>query len=505
MTSISRRAFLKGTAGVAAITVLPLAALSTWVYISSDVTNRGTVRFDTPLKIPPLLDQEGDAPIELELREGRVELLPGKVADTWGINGDYLGPTIRTRPGADLTLNVHNLLPETTTMHWHGAKLPAVADGGPHQPIDPGATWTASFTVEQPPATLWYHPHPHGATATHVYRGLAGMLIIADEEDGLPHTYGVDDIPLIIQDRSFTDAGQLTMDDDRLIGSSLIGPLGTDILVNGTWGPTQGITRELTRFRILNASNARIYNLRFDTGKSFHVIATDTGFLPAPVEVDAYRLSPGERVEILVRFEPGERVRLISRDVDLGGLFVVERLAGGDDTFELVELRAADDLVSAGELPPELPSPPQVSAPAAATEREFELGDFNTINGRAMDMERIDLVVPAGQDEVWVVRNGSMNPHNFHIHNATFNVVDIDGEPPAPARSGHKDTVYVPPGSTVRLAVSFGHHVDERHPYMAHCHILIHEDTGMMLQFLIVEPGREQEVDLRLDLGHEHH
>lgn len=104
-----------------------------------------------------------------------------------------------------------------------------------------------------------------------------------------------------------------------------------------------------------------------------------------------------------------------------------------------------------------------------------------------------------------MVRNGSMNPHNFHIHNATFNVVDIDGEPPAPARSGHKDTVYVPPGSTVRLAVSFGHHVDERHPYMAHCHILIHEDTGMMLQFLIVEPGREQEVDLRLDLGHEHH
>lgn len=505
MTRFNRRTFLKATGGAFAVTALPLAALSTWVYMTSDTSNRETVRFEAPLHIPPLIDQQGDVPIDLELREGRTELLPGKPADTWGINGDYLGPTIRTRPGATLSIDVHNHLPETTSMHWHGAELPAVADGGPHQPIDPGATWTATFSVEQPPATLWYHPHPHGATAKHVYRGLSGLLIIADDEQSLPHTYGVDDIPLIIQDRKFADDGALTMDDDDWVtGGSMVGVLGSDILVNGTWGPTQRITSELTRFRLLNGSNARIYNLRFDPDKPFHVISTDSGFLPEPVEVDGYRLSPGERVEIVARFEPGERSRLVSSDVDLGAFFVVERLAGGDDTFDLVEFHAADALEPAPDLPETLPARPPVATTADTTRREFELGDFNTINGKAMDMQRIDLVVPSGQTETWVVRNGSMNPHNFHIHNASFSIVEVDGGPVGPEFAGRKDTVYCPPGSSVTLAVEFGQYTDETYPYMAHCHLLIHEDTGMMMQFLMVEPGREDEVDLRIASPHHH-
>lgn len=505
MTRLNRRTILKAAGGTLAVTALPLGALSTWVYMTSDVSNRETVRFETPLNVPPMIDHEGDASIDLELREGRAELLPGKPAETWGINGDYLGPTIRTRPGSTLSIDVHNHLPESTSMHWHGAELPAIADGGPHQPIDTGATWSASFPVEQPPATLWYHPHPHGTTATHVYRGLAGLLVIADDEEQLPHTYGVDDIPLIIQDRNFSGDDELTMDDDDWVtGGSMVGVLGSDILVNGTWGPTQEITRELTRFRILNGSNARIYNLRFNTGKPYHVIATDSGFLPAPVEVDSYRLSPGERVEIVARFELGEQSRLVSQDVDLGAFFAVERLAGGDDTFDLVEFHAAEALEPAPSLPETFPARPSVATTAGATRREFELGDFNTINGKAMDMQRIDLVVPTGETELWEIRNGSMNPHNFHIHNASFSIVDEDGEPALPAFAGRKDTVYCPPGASVTLAVEFGQYTDETYPYMAHCHILLHEDTGMMMQFLMVEPGREDEVDLRIAPSHQH-
>lgn len=504
MSGFNRRTFLKATGGVFAVTALPLSALSSWVYFTSDISNVESVRFHTPLHIPPVIDQEGDVPISLELLEGQATLLPGKPADTWGVNGDYLGPTIRTRPGATLSIDVHNRLPETTSMHWHGAELPATADGGPHQPIDPGETWTAAFPVEQPPATLWYHPHPHGNTAVHVYRGLAGLIIVADDEEDLPHTYGVDDIPLIIQDRNFTDDGQLAMEDDRLTGGSMIGVLGHDILVNGTWGPTQEVTRDLIRFRILNAANARIYNLRFDNGKPFHVIATDSGFLPAPVEVDGYQLSPGERVEILARFEPGERSRLVSRDVDLGAFFVVQRLAGGDDSFDLVEFHAADTLEPAPDPPGSLSARPPVPTTAETTRREFELGDFNTINGRSMDMQRIDLAIPAGYTEIWVIRNDSMNPHNFHIHNASFSILDVGGEPATPEFASRKDTVYVAPGSSVTLAVQFGHYTDEMYPYMAHCHILLHEDTGMMMQFLMVDSGREDEVDLRIAPNHQH-
>jgi FtsP/CotA-like multicopper oxidase with cupredoxin domain len=197
--------------------------------------NEGNVSLTTPLRIPPVLDpvpgKDGVKRFDLRLRQGRTELLPGKTARTWGINGTHLGPTLRARRGDRVAMTVTNTLDEASTLHWHGMRLPAAMDGGPHQMVEPGATWTPEWTVDQPAATTWYHPHSHGQTALHVYRGLAGLLLLDDTHDaGLPHTYGVDDIPLIVQDRKFRSDGEL----DEDFGGTF-GPLADDVLINGTY------------------------------------------------------------------------------------------------------------------------------------------------------------------------------------------------------------------------------------------------------------------------------
>ncbi len=504
MPGVSRRTVAKAAGIVTGAVVLPAAALSGWIWVTADKTNVGRVTFDQALHIPELLappiDADGVRGFEVSLQEGTAEFLPGNPANTWGINGPYLGPTLRLARGDAVHIDVTNSLPEATTIHWHGMELPARMDGGPHQVIDPGDTWSPAWHVDQLPATLWYHPHPHGETQRHVYQGLAGLIIIEDDDPSLPVEYGVDDIPLILQDKEFGDHGQLTLDTSNdWFGTELIGFLGSDILVNGTWGPFLEVDRAMIRFRVLNAANARIFDVAFDDGRQFMVVANDVGHLPAPVPVDHFMLSPGERVEFLCAFEPGERCRMVSRPPDLDANFIVDRLAGGGDGFELLEIRAAQTLDDDYTMPERLPAPPPVDDVNVATTRKFVLGDFNTINGVAMDMSRIDFVVSLGGDEVWEIENGSLNPHNFHVHNAAFTILDIGGQPPPEAMSGRKDTVYVSPGSTVRVAIMFGQYADPRMPYMLHCHLLVHEDAGMMQQFVLVEPGTEGDVVTTID------
>ena len=202
-------------------------------------------------------------------------------------------------------------------------RLPARMDGGPHQPIEPGATWSPHWTVDQPATTSWYHPHPHGATARHVYRGLAGMFIVDDGPAELPSRYGVDDIPLILQDRVLDPAP------DPLKGT--FGILGDHMLVNGTYRAFVNVRTERVRFRILNGSNARMYHLTFADGRSFHVVGGDAGLLAAPVEVDRVSLTPGERVEVVVAFTGGEQVLLRtvsgSDDIDEGDFDLLKVVA----------------------------------------------------------------------------------------------------------------------------------------------------------------------------------
>jgi FtsP/CotA-like multicopper oxidase with cupredoxin domain len=433
----TRRTLLKWSAVAAATTLIPAGGLAGYVWSTAAVSNVGRVRFARPLAIPPLAGSRrtaaGTREFPLRLAEGHSELLPGHRATTWGVNGPHLGPTLRIGRGEVMSPTVTNDLPESTTLHWHGMELPAEADGGPHQMISPGQEWRPSWRVDQPAATLWYHPHPHGRTKEHVYRGVAGMLLVDDPDadlTGVPRDYGIDDIPLVIQDKNFTEDGQLDLDGIAFGGINITGLLGREILVNGTWGPYLEVRAERTRLRILNASNARVYDLAFEDGRRFAVIAGDCGLLPAPAETARLLLSPGERAEIVVEMTPGETVRLRSLAPELSGNPLYDRLAGGADEFEILEVRAAEQLRPSPPLPARLPAAPDIPDPESGREpRLFRLGHF-LIDGDAMDMDHIDAVVRIGSSEIWEVRNGVGVPHNFHIHNAAFEILDIDGAAP---------------------------------------------------------------------------
>jgi FtsP/CotA-like multicopper oxidase with cupredoxin domain len=367
--------------------------------------------------------------------------------------------------------------------------LPARMDGGPHQPIRPGETWRPGWTVDQPAATLWYHPHPHGETEEHVYRGLAGMFIVDDDasaDAALPGEYGVDDVPVILQDKSFDEDGQLMLAHD----GGEPGMLGEVVLVNGTAGPFFEATTELLRLRLLNGSTARSYQLGIPD-RELTLIATDGGFLDAPLPVERVRLAPGERAEVLVRLAPGERVALRSAEVDLGGVAAPFAMGGGD-AFDVLELRAAGVLAPSPE--PAWPVSEHAADDAlhereASTERVFEL-DERRINGELMDMSRVDEVVTVGDTEIWRVRSIVPMPHSLHVHDVQFRILTIDGEPPPPELAGPKDTVYLEPRREYRLLMRFEDYADPDVPYMFHCHMLLHEDEGMMGQFLVVEPGQ---------------
>ncbi|MDD9369186.1 MAG: multicopper oxidase domain-containing protein [Acidimicrobiales bacterium] len=481
------------------------AVAARW-YRGVKVSTVGDLDFANELAIPPLAEPtvaaDGTKEFDLRFTAGETDLVDDGPSETWGLNGTYLGPTLRADRGDTVRVNVTNGVDETTTLHWHGMHLPARMDGGPHQMVEPGDTWSPEWTVDQPAASLWYHPHLHGETAAHVYRGAAGMFLVDDPASApdLPDTYAVDDIPLVIQDKNFADDGSLDSSEPLF---TTVGFLGDTIVVNGTTNPHLPVTTERVRFRILNASNARVYDLGFPDGRRFALVAGDAGLLDQPYETDRIQLSPGERAEIVVDVAPGEQTVLRSFAPDLG-VPVVGRFSGGDDTFDILELRAADELAPSPALPPELATLDAPDPDDAVRTREFRLGD-SRIDGDRMDMDRVDEVVTVDTTEIWEIRNTDGNPHSFHPHLVHFTVLDVDGAPPPPELAGWQDTVYVPPDTTIRIIARFEDHADPTTPYMFHCHVLRHEDNGMMGQFVVVEPGDEPDLGGMAGMpGHDH-
>lgn len=452
-------------------------------------SNIGKQPFTNILNIPeilePTIDENGVKHFALTMQEGTTEFFKGKQTKTWGINGSYLGPTIRVERGDQVAFDVTNNIGEPSTLHWHGMHLPAEMDGGPHQMIEAGSTWEPYWTINQPAATTWYHPHLHGKTALHVYRGLAGMFIIVDEESkSLPSNYGVNDIPLIIQDKLFSEDGNLIEKTDI----EPFGLMGNTILVNGTYDPYLEVKESQIRFRLLNGSNVRAYHFGFDDGRTFQLVANDAGLLDSPIELDQMMLSPGERAEIVVSFEPGDETIFRSFKGENG----IDQ-----NEFELLKIVASDNLKETKEIPKILTKEQKSEVPTNAKVRTFELTMDSKINGKAMDMNRIDEVVHANTTEIWEITNRGWD-HNFHIHDAAFRILDINGELPPIYERGRKDTVFIPSGSTVRIAVQFGENTNPSFPLMYHCHLLLHEDEGMMGQFVIVEPRTEDEVPKNL-------
>lgn len=463
----------------------------------------GKVDFENKLAIPPLakshVDEQGRRVFDLTAQAGEHDFGGGPTG-TWGYNGGYLGPTLRAQRGEQVVVNVRNQLGEPTTVHWHGMHLPAAMDGGPHQPIRPGATWSPTWKIDQPAATLWYHPHPHGETARHVYRGLAGIFLLDDPATSvaaLPSAYGVDDIPVVVQDKKLTRGGDLSEGGFSLGG---MGILGGTIAVNGTVAPYLDVTTERVRLRLLNASNARVFQFGFADERAFAVVGSDGGLLSAPFETDRIQLSPGERAEIVVTVRAGERAVLRSFAPDLGpNTGLTSRFVGGRDSFDILEVRPAQRLGSSPAIPAKLVDVPRLERSQAVKERDFSLTS-QTINNRQMDMSRIDATVTKDSVEIWNVVNNDGLPHNFHLHDVQFQLLSIDGGPPPPQLAGWKDTVYVEPTRRYELIARFADYADPATPYMFHCHVLFHEDQGMMGQFAVVEPGQTAQPPT-----HEHH
>ncbi|WP_251840096.1 multicopper oxidase family protein [Oceanitalea stevensii] len=462
--------------------------------------------FDQALAIPPLadsvVDEDGTRVFQLTAQAGTTSFREGVETETWGFNGDFLGPTLRARRGEQVAVEVTNTLGESTSVHWHGMHLPPEMDGGPHQEVEAGGTWRPTWLVDQPAATLWYHPHPHGRTEKHVYLGMSGMFILDDDgadAAGLPAEYGVDDIPVIVQDKSFTADGQLTLAQENGVPSGVMGEV---LMVNGTIGAVQEVTTERVRLRLLNGSTLRSYNFGFDDDRSFQLVASDGGLLSAPHETNRIQLSPGERAEIVVEMEPGTATMLRSYPQRLGEIADPEGY-GALDTLDVLRLEAADELAPSAVVAAQLSDEERLDEADATTTRRFVMKNL-ALNGQRMDMNRIDEVVTVGTTEVWEVRNDDPMPHNFHIHDVQFEVLSVDGAPPPPELSGRKDTIYTEPGHEYRLIMRFEHYANPEVPYMYHCHLLRHEDFGLMGQFVVVEPGTEPPTELP-GTGHEHH
>ncbi|MFF1879119.1 multicopper oxidase family protein [Leifsonia sp. NPDC058230] len=477
--------------GVTATAVAASLAGCGSVFGGGTIDTVGKVAFDHSLPIPPLaastIDPSGEKVFALDAQAGTTEFVAGTPTTTWGFDGAYLGPTIVADRGDRIRMHVTNHLAEETSVHWHGMHLPARMDGGPHQMVSPGEVWEPHWTIDQPAATLWYHPHLHGQTEKQVQLGMAGMVIVKDPQEAalaLPREYGVDDVPVIVQDKRFDADGQFS---DNVSG--FVGAIGDTLLVNGAIGPYLDVTTDVVRLRMLNASTARTYDFGFSDERSFQMIASDGGLLSAPAALTHLRLSPGERAEVLVRMAPGESVTLRSTPPQLGIDGANAGMNAGTDTLDVLQLRAAAALRPSGATPQSLVPIERWAPSDASVTRRFDLSGHD-INDRQMEMGRVDETVEVGTLEQWVVTNTMSAPHSFHVHDVQFQIASIAGEPPPPELAGWKDTIYLPPDTGFRLLMRFTDYTDRNVPYMYHCHLLTHEDAGMMGQFVVVEPGQ---------------
>lgn len=405
-------------------------------------------------------------------------------------NGMQLPPVIKAKRGTNVTVNFRNNLAEPTTIHWHGFKIPGSVDGGPDSPIAPGASFTYSFQLNQPAGSLWFHPHAEGVTATQVYNGLAGAFVVTDDitdmlEANKTLPSGNQDVPLLIQDRTFGAAAAGT-NVRTLIYTSMMGMpmLGRDLLVNGVIEPTLNVETRQYRLRLYNGSNARTYDLRLSNGATFQVIGTDGGLLPAPVTTDRVILAAGERTEIVVDF----RSIPVGSSVEL--VFPVSATQSVIATRFNVTTVAADDVTLYTALPPAAEINNRIPAALASATRSFVLnttggmmGRF-AINGLLYNPARIDVLTTAGATEIWSISNTTGMAHPFHAHAIQWQVLDRNGVPASGVDLGWKDTVFVVPGETVRIIGTFDPVVSKGLFYY-HCHILEHEEAGMMGTFFI--------------------
>ena len=445
--------------------------------------------FTQTLNIPPVLNPTSRTSTtdsyDLALREADVEIIPGKLTRIMGFNGLTPGPTIRARVGRQVVMSHTNGLPVTTlggapgdvAIHLHGGHVPSSEDGFPTDTVPPGATRSYTYPNNQLPATLWYHDHLMGYTGPHVWFGMAGFYILTDDyEDGLGLPSGAYEIPLVIQDRNFDSTGKLVYTGSRN------GETGNAILVNGTIQPNFKVASRKYRFRVLNGSNMRKYQIALSNGQPFHVLGMEGGFLPAPVKVTSLVLAPAERADIIVDFS----------SLPVGSSVVLQNSLGSGSTANIMRFDVDRVETDTSQLPLDLRPLEKLSASQAVRTRSFTFsggmmgmmgGVPWVINGKPFDPNRVDADPKLGTLEIWEFRNMSMMDHPAHPHQAMFQILDINGNPPPPTHAGWKDTVNVPAMGTVRIIMRFADYAGK---YVLHCHVLEHEDNAMMARFDVV-------------------
>jgi len=439
----------------------------------------------TALPVPPLVESRRGQPIFLTLQRSHWSFTDGSKAEVWGINGLYLGPTVRVWNGDDVKLIYSNRLTESVAMTVAGLQVPGALAGGAPRLMSPGVDWAPVVPVRQAAATCWYHANTPNKMAQHVYHGLAGMWLVEDEISKalpLPKHYGVDDFPLIIQDKRLDNFGAPEYDPP-----SSGGFVGDTLLVNGVQDPFVNVSRGWVRLRLLNASNSRRYQLQMSDSRPFNVIASDQGFLPAPVTVQQLSLAPGERREILVDMSQGNEVSITAGTaagiVDrLRGLFKPSSIL---TSTMILTLRPTGLLpLVTDSLPVRLLTAPFIAGSVSHT-REFRLGDSTPgINGALWDMKRIDTQALQGSFERWIIYADL--PQAFHIQGVMFLIKSINGAQPMAEDRGWKDTIWV--DGSVELLVSFTQTSSEHFPFVYYSQTLEMADRGSAGQ-LQVQPA----------------
>ena len=430
---------------------------------------------------PPSLVNVSRAPrtveVRLTARETRVSILPGTTSDVYAYNGQFPGPTLEVREGDRVIVHFTNDLPVETTVHWHGLQLPYESDGSPFHPIPPGGTRDYAFTLLPGSAgTYWYHPHPDHKTGYQIAKGLYGALIVRAADDPLPAS--LTEKLLILSDTRLRPDGTVDISDPHSNQGRIDRENGREcgvILVNGRVMPTIDIRPgEVQRWRVINASAARVFRLAIP-GQTFVQVGTDGGLFEKPVEMKEIIISNSERVELLVRGtgKPGEATVLQTLPYDR---YVPQtRPADWDKPRDVLAIRYTKQPPARRVvIPAKLRPIPELDTAKATVRRTITLSQ-GMINGRTMDMNRVDITARLGATEIWEIENIVGMDHPFHLHGFRFQLLDRNGVPVKDRR--WQDSINVPKHETARFVVRFDDHPGM---WMFHCHILDHEDHGMM-------------------------
>ena len=449
-------------------------------FSTSPFRARAIVPRDGDAANPPVLVNISKLPktVEVNLTAAvtTLSLQPGVTSEVFAYNGHVPGPTLDVREGDHVIIHFKNNLPEPTTVHWHGIHLPVESDGSPFQPIAPGETHDYAFTVRAGTAgTYWYHPHPDRRTGFAIGKGLFGGIVVHAADDPLA---SIPEKLLILSDNRFLHDGTIDFPEPASHHGGIDeenGREGPVLFVNGHVMPALTIrSGEVQRWRIANASAGRIYRIAL-TGHTFLQVGSDGGLFEKPVELKEILLTTGERVEVLVRGSDVPGAKSVLQNLPYDRYAPQTRPADWQTTSDLLTLETTNETpVTPIAIPATLRKITPLDTTKVTAVRTVVFGQ-GIINGKTMDMARVDVSTKVGATEIWEIENIVGMDHPFHLHGFQFQVLDRDGvrEPYV----AWKDMLNMPKHSTARIIVRYD---DYPGKWMFHCHILDHEDHGMM-------------------------